>query len=74
MKVSEISPSTAADLKNAIDRGDLAAARSAWLPAHLQYERLGAAYDAFGLGTAPDGVILCPDSNAILVRTAESGL
>ncbi|WP_125213358.1 EfeM/EfeO family lipoprotein [Streptomyces griseofuscus] len=37
-----------ADLKNAIDRGDLAAARSAWLPAHLQYERLGAAYDAFG--------------------------
>jgi hypothetical protein len=23
---------------------------------------------------APDDVILCPDSNAILVRTAESGL
>jgi len=23
---------------------------------------------------APDEVILCPDSNAILVRTAESGL
>ncbi|OIK28247.1 EfeM/EfeO family lipoprotein [Streptomyces malaysiense] len=37
-----------AGLKDAIDRGDLAAARSAWLPAHLQYERLGAAYDAFG--------------------------
>lgn len=35
-------------LKDAIDRGDLAAARSAWLPAHLAYERLGAAYDAFG--------------------------
>ncbi|MGW2419661.1 EfeM/EfeO family lipoprotein [Streptomyces sp. NPDC001709] len=35
-------------LKDALDRGDLAAARSAWLPAHLQYERLGAAYDAFG--------------------------
>jgi iron uptake system component EfeO len=35
-------------LDDAIDRGDLAAARSAWLPAHLQYERLGAAYDAFG--------------------------
>jgi iron uptake system component EfeO len=31
-----------------IQRGDLAAARSAWLPAHLQYETLGAAYDAFG--------------------------
>ncbi|MFJ9930347.1 iron uptake system component EfeO [Streptomyces misionensis] len=35
-------------LRDAIDRGDLGAARSAWLPAHLQYERLGAAYDAFG--------------------------
>ncbi|MEW2157868.1 EfeM/EfeO family lipoprotein [Streptomyces sp. NPDC007189] len=35
-------------LRDAIDRGDLAAARSAWLPAHLEYERLGAAYDAFG--------------------------
>ncbi|MHC3472711.1 EfeM/EfeO family lipoprotein [Streptomyces sp. 7R007] len=37
-----------ARLRDAIDRGDLAAARSAWLPAHLEYERLGAAYDAFG--------------------------
>ncbi|MGW3269284.1 EfeM/EfeO family lipoprotein [Streptomyces sp. NPDC001056] len=37
-----------ARLQEAIDRGDLAAARSAWLPAHLQYERLGAAYNAFG--------------------------
>ncbi|MEV5953282.1 EfeM/EfeO family lipoprotein [Streptomyces sp. NPDC051987] len=35
-------------LRAAIDRGDLAAARAAWLPAHLEYERLGAAYDAFG--------------------------
>ncbi|MYS43280.1 EfeM/EfeO family lipoprotein, partial [Streptomyces sp. SID5998] len=35
-------------LRAAVDRGDLAAARTAWLPAHLQYERLGAAYDAFG--------------------------
>ncbi|MER5697500.1 EfeM/EfeO family lipoprotein [Streptomyces mirabilis] len=35
-------------LRDAIDRGDLAGARTAWLPAHLQYERLGAAYDAFG--------------------------
>ncbi|MGV9562905.1 EfeM/EfeO family lipoprotein [Streptomyces sp. NPDC003480] len=35
-------------LQDAIDRGDLDAARSAWLPAHLEYERLGAAYDAFG--------------------------
>ncbi len=29
-------------------RGDLAAARRDWLPAHLTYETLGAAYDAFG--------------------------
>ena len=35
-------------LKDAIDRGDLAGARTAWLPAHLEYERLGAAYNAFG--------------------------
>jgi iron uptake system component EfeO len=28
--------------------GNLGAAKGAWLPAHLTYERLGAAYDAFG--------------------------
>jgi high-affinity iron transporter len=28
--------------------GDLAAAKPAWLTAHLDYERLGAAYNAFG--------------------------
>ncbi|GHI03910.1 iron transporter [Streptomyces cellostaticus] len=37
-----------AKLRRAVDRGDLAGARAAWLPAHLEYERLGAAYDAFG--------------------------
>ncbi|MFI5699962.1 imelysin family protein [Streptomyces xanthochromogenes] len=36
------------ELKHAVDGGDLDAARSAWLPAHLVYERMGAAYDAFG--------------------------
>jgi iron uptake system component EfeO len=35
-------------LNQAIQGGNLAAARSAWLPAHLTYERLGAAYDSFG--------------------------
>ncbi|MGX7759673.1 EfeM/EfeO family lipoprotein [Streptomyces angustmyceticus] len=35
-------------LRAALTRGDLAAARAAWLPAHLAYERLGAAYGAFG--------------------------
>ncbi|MEU6478633.1 EfeM/EfeO family lipoprotein [Streptomyces sp. NPDC047017] len=38
----------AGELGDAVGRGDLAGARTAWLPAHLQYERLGAAYDAFG--------------------------
>jgi iron uptake system component EfeO len=44
-----------------IRRGRLAAARSAWLPAHLTYERLGAAYGTFGnfdnqIDTRPDGL------------------
>jgi iron uptake system EfeUOB component EfeO/EfeM len=41
--------------------GHLGAARSAWLTAHLTYERLGAAYDAFGpfddeIDGRPDGL------------------
>ncbi|MCX5384273.1 EfeM/EfeO family lipoprotein [Streptomyces sp. NBC_00083] len=44
------------ELKRAVDDGDLDGARAAWLPAHLVYERMGAAYDAFGdAGTAIDG-------------------
>ncbi len=35
-------------LQSAVDGGDTAAARKAWLPAHLDYERLGAAYGTFG--------------------------
>jgi iron uptake system component EfeO len=35
-------------LDHDIATGELAAARQAWLPAHLDYIRLGAAYDAFG--------------------------
>jgi iron uptake system component EfeO len=35
-------------LTAAIRSGNLAAARAAWLPAHLTYERLGAAYGTFG--------------------------
>jgi iron uptake system component EfeO len=31
-----------------VKAGQLAQARAAWLPAHLTYERLGAAYDSFG--------------------------
>lgn len=35
-------------LAAAVRSGNLAQARAAWLPAHLAYETLGAAYDAFG--------------------------
>jgi iron uptake system component EfeO len=35
-------------LRATLDRGDPAAARTAWLTAHLDYERLGAAYGTFG--------------------------
>jgi iron uptake system component EfeO len=35
-------------LASDVQRGNLTAARAAWLPAHLEYETLGAAYDAFG--------------------------
>jgi iron uptake system component EfeO len=35
-------------LKNTVHGGDRAASEAAWLTAHLTYERLGAAYDAFG--------------------------
>lgn len=38
----------ASTLAGDVDGGDLAKARSDWLPAHLEYETLGAAYDAFG--------------------------
>lgn len=37
-----------ATLNAVVGSGDRAAARRAWLPAHLDYERLGAAYGAFG--------------------------
>jgi iron uptake system component EfeO len=43
-------------LRDSVDSGDLAAAREAWLPAHLAFVRLGGAYGAFGdLGGAVDG-------------------
>ncbi|WP_371793244.1 EfeM/EfeO family lipoprotein [Streptomyces sp. NBC_01471] len=35
-------------LDTAVQAGDSASARTAWLTAHLAYERLGAAYGAFG--------------------------
>jgi iron uptake system component EfeO len=46
-------------LKDAIHGGDRAASEAAWLTAHLTYERLGAAYDAFG------------DSDGVLNGTAD---
>lgn len=41
-------------LRTDLQRGDLTRTRADWLPAHLEYERLGAAYGAFG---AADGAI-----------------
>jgi high-affinity iron transporter len=35
-------------LRTAVAAGNLTEARARWLPAHLDYERLGAAYDTFG--------------------------
>ncbi len=35
-------------LTRAVDAGQLASATKLWLPAHLDYARLGAAYDTFG--------------------------
>jgi iron uptake system EfeUOB component EfeO/EfeM len=48
-------------LAAAVKSGNLAAARAAWLPAHLTYERLGAAYGTFGdydgeIGGRPGGL------------------
>jgi len=45
--VNELAAETDA-LTAAVHSGNLDAARAAWLTAHLTYERLGAAYDAFG--------------------------
>jgi iron uptake system component EfeO len=44
-------------LRSDITAGDLTAARADWLTAHMQYNRLGGAYDAFGpLGDSIDGL------------------
>lgn len=48
-------------LRSALGAGDLAAARAAWLPAQLTWERVGAAYGSFGnladaVDGAPDGL------------------
>jgi iron uptake system component EfeO len=60
--------------------GDPAASRSAWLTAHLAYERLGAAYDTFGdfgdkIDGMPDGLpagVRDPDFTGL--RRIEYGL
>lgn len=49
--VADRLPSLAAavrTLRSDVASGDVAKARADWLPAHLDYERLGAAYGAFG--------------------------
>jgi iron uptake system component EfeO len=44
----KVMASQTATLAAAVRKGNLAAARRDWLTAHLQYETLGDAYDAFG--------------------------
>jgi high-affinity iron transporter len=45
------------ELQSAIAGGQLSSAETAWLTAHLTWQRLGAAYDAFGtLGTEINGL------------------
>ncbi len=44
----QVLASQTATLAADVAAGNLSAAKSAWLTAHLQYETLGAAYDAFG--------------------------
>jgi iron uptake system component EfeO len=45
-----------ASLQRDLDAGNEAAAKAAWLDAHLTYHRMGAAYEAFGdLGRTIDG-------------------
>jgi len=44
-------------LRSAIASGSIASAEAAWLTAHLTWQRVGAAYDAFGtLGTSINGL------------------
>ncbi len=59
-----------------LSRGDLAVAKADWLPAQLDWERVGASYDSFGdLGLAvdglPDGV---HDKNFTGLHRLEDGL
>ncbi|MFF7729319.1 imelysin family protein [Streptomyces sp. NPDC008001] len=46
-RIARLVPATDA-LRAAVRAGDVPAARTRWLTAHLAYARLGAAYDAFG--------------------------
>lgn len=67
-------------LRAAVRGGDLGQARSAWLPAHLAYVRLGAAYGAFGdadslINGGPEGLprgVADPDFTGF--RRLEHGL
>jgi high-affinity iron transporter len=69
-----------AALNSAIDAGDLAAARAAWLPAQLTWERVGAAYGSFGdsadaIDGLPQGLPLGVDDPGFTgLRRLEYGL
>lgn len=71
---------TVTSLTQTLRGGDLAKSRSAWLAAHLAYERLGAAYDTFGdfadqIDGMPDGLPAgVKDPGFVGLRRIEYGL
>jgi iron uptake system EfeUOB component EfeO/EfeM len=75
--VSAALPGLVADcrtLDRDVARGDLTAARADWLPAHLDYERLGAAYNSFGdFDDALDGLAPGPSPAAAARGTGWTG-
>ena len=68
-------------LSAAVDAGDRQGAEAAWLVAHLQYERLGAAYGAFGdldaaINGLPNGLpkeFTIPDGGVFTGWSTDSG-
>ncbi len=71
---------TVTTLTQTLRGGDFAKSRSAWLTAHLAYERLGAAYDTFGdfadqIDGMPDGLPAgVKDPGFVGLRRIEYGL
>jgi iron uptake system component EfeO len=57
-------------LRDAVDRGDLAAARAAWLPAHLPYAQDLAAQNVADTGSASPAVPIALAAGLVTAGTA----